>query len=110
MSLSFLHNTDPIWTETIHRKKRKPHLHLLHHPKGKVEQRLVEKEAEKARRRAAKDEDDAYDSDEVLDPREKARRDQERQLHADMNNAAELFGAAALGGMSRVLNIIVSDP
>jgi len=41
-----------------------------------------------------------YDSDDVLDPRQKALRDKERELKADMNNAAELFGAAALGGTS----------
>lgn len=39
-----------------------------------------------------------YDSDAVLDPREQARKDKERELKADLNNAAELFGAAALGG------------
>lgn len=66
--------------------------------KGTLKQKLAEKEAEKARRRAAGEDDDVYDSDEVLDPREKARRDKERQLQSDMNNAAELFGAAALGG------------
>lgn len=44
------------------------------------------------------DDDDLYDEDAVLDPREKARRDRERELNADLNNAAELFGAAALGG------------
>lgn len=69
--------------------------------KGTLKQKLAEKEAEKARRRAAGEDDDVYDSDEVLDPREKARRDKERQLQSDMNNAAELFGAAALGGTSR---------
>ncbi|XP_006459537.1 hypothetical protein AGABI2DRAFT_191484 [Agaricus bisporus var. bisporus H97] len=68
--------------------------------KGTLKQKLAEKEAEKARRRAAGEDDDVYDSDEVLDPREKARRDKERQLQSDMNNAAELFGAAALGGTS----------
>ena len=41
-----------------------------------------------------------YDSDEVLDPREKARLDKERELNSDLNNAADLFGAAALGGAS----------
>lgn len=34
----------------------------------------------------------------MLDPREKARRDKERELNADLNNAADLLGAAALGG------------
>ncbi|KAF5340918.1 hypothetical protein D9758_012189 [Tetrapyrgos nigripes] len=55
------------------------------------------KEAAKA---AQKDEDDPYDSDAVLDPREKARRDREKELAADLNNAADLFGAAAHGGTS----------
>lgn len=65
---------------------------------------MAEKEAEKARRKAAgdddddDDDDDNYDSDAVLDPREKARRDKEKELQADLNNATELFGAAALGG------------
>ena len=39
-----------------------------------------------------------YNSDDVLDPREKARRDRERELNADLTNAADLLGAAALGG------------
>lgn len=39
----------------------------------------------------------------MLDPREKARRDKERELNADLNNAADLFGAAALGGTARSL-------
>ncbi|THV07224.1 translation initiation factor eIF3 subunit [Dendrothele bispora CBS 962.96] len=65
--------------------------------KGTLKQKLAEKEAAKA---AQKDEDDPYDSDAVLDPREKARRDREKELNADLNNAADLFGAAALGGTS----------
>ncbi|KAL0579302.1 Translation initiation factor 3 subunit J component [Marasmius crinis-equi] len=65
--------------------------------KGTLKQKLAEKEAAKAQQ---KDEDDAYDSDAVLDPREKARRDKERELNADLNNAADLFGAAAIGGTS----------
>ncbi|EEB98460.1 hypothetical protein MPER_02025, partial [Moniliophthora perniciosa FA553] len=65
--------------------------------KGTLKQKLAEKEAAKA---AKKDEDDAYDSDAVLDPREKARLDKEKELNSDLNNAAELFGAAALGGTS----------
>ncbi|KAJ6623985.1 translation initiation factor eIF3 subunit [Mycena sp. CBHHK59/15] len=67
--------------------------------KGTLKAKLAQKEAERAARIEAGDEDD-YDSDAVLDPREKARRDQERELNADLNNAAELFGAAALGGTS----------
>lgn len=57
---------------------------------------MAEKEAARAAQRAAGDSD--YDEDAVLDPREKARLDKERELNADLNNAAELFGAAALGG------------
>ncbi|KAJ7593376.1 translation initiation factor eIF3 subunit [Mycena floridula] len=64
--------------------------------KGTLKAKLAEKEAAKAAR--ANDAD--YDSDEVLDPREKARRDKERELNADLNNAAELLGSAALGGTS----------
>ena len=46
----------------------------------------------------AADGEDDYDEDSVLDPREKARRDKEKELAADLNNAADLFGAVALGG------------
>jgi translation initiation factor 3 subunit J len=35
-----------------------------------------------------------------LDPREKEKRNKERELNADLHNAAELFGAAGLGGTS----------
>ncbi|KII85163.1 hypothetical protein PLICRDRAFT_45310 [Plicaturopsis crispa FD-325 SS-3] len=67
--------------------------------KGTLKQKLAEKEAAKAARKAAgEDSDEIYDSDDVLDPREKARRDKERELNADLNNAADLLGAAALGG------------
>ncbi|KAJ3762639.1 translation initiation factor eIF3 subunit [Lentinula raphanica] len=65
--------------------------------KGTLKAKLAEKEALKAKH---KDEDDPYDSDAVLDPREKARRLKEKELSSDLNNAADLFGAAALGGTS----------
>jgi translation initiation factor 3 subunit J len=69
---------------------------------------LAEKEAMKARKGDDSDDsdDDAYDSGEVLDPREKARRDKERELKSDLNNAADLLGAAALGGESGVPKIL----
>ncbi|KAJ7031348.1 translation initiation factor eIF3 subunit [Mycena alexandri] len=67
--------------------------------KGTLKAKLAQKEAERAARIEA-GEEDGYDSDVVLDPREKLRRDRERELNADLNNAAELFGAAALGGTS----------
>lgn len=65
--------------------------------KGSLKAKLAEKAAAKA---AAGGDDDEYDEDAVLDPREKLRRDRERELQADLNNAADLMGAAALGGTS----------
>ncbi|KAI6042567.1 translation initiation factor eIF3 subunit [Pisolithus marmoratus] len=41
-----------------------------------------------------------YDEDAVLDPRERARLDREREIKADLDNTAALFGAAGLGGSS----------
>ncbi|KXN86063.1 Eukaryotic translation initiation factor 3 subunit J, partial [Leucoagaricus sp. SymC.cos] len=78
--------------------------------KGTLKQKLAEKEAEKARKKATGEEDDSeYDSDQMLDPREKARRDKERQMQSDLNNAADLFGAAALGGTSsNELDLLIS--
>jgi translation initiation factor 3 subunit J len=66
--------------------------------KGTLKAKLAEKEAQKAAQKEAREDDTDYDSDEVLDPREKAKQDREKELKADLNNAAELFGAAALGG------------
>ncbi|KAF7336792.1 Eukaryotic translation initiation factor 3 subunit J [Mycena venus] len=66
--------------------------------KGTLKAKLAQKEAERAARIEAGEGD--YDSDDVLDPREKARRDKERELNADLHNAADLLGAAALGGTS----------
>lgn len=66
--------------------------------KGTLKAKLAEKEAEKARRIANGELD--YDSDDVLDPRAKARLDRERELNADLANAAELLGAASPGGSS----------
>jgi len=66
--------------------------------KGTLKAKLAEKAALKA---AKGDEDDVeYDEDAVLDPREKARRDREREIESDMGNAAALLGAASLGGSS----------
>ncbi|KAI0833646.1 eukaryotic translation initiation factor 3 subunit J [Trametes gibbosa] len=66
--------------------------------KGTLKAKLAEKEAAKAAKAA--EDGDEYDEDAVLDPREKARRDKERELAADLKNAADLFGSAALGGTS----------
>ncbi|KAF9243447.1 translation initiation factor eIF3 subunit [Melanogaster broomeanus] len=67
--------------------------------KGTLKAKLAEIEAAKASR-AAQGEDVEYDEDSVLDPRDKARRDKEREIKADLDNAAALFGAAGLGGTS----------
>ncbi|KAH7913516.1 translation initiation factor eIF3 subunit [Hygrophoropsis aurantiaca] len=67
--------------------------------KGTLKAKLAEKEAAKAARTAEGD-DLEYDEDQVLDPREKARLDKEREIKADLDNAASLFGAAGLGGTS----------
>jgi translation initiation factor 3 subunit J len=56
---------------------------------------LAEKEAAK---QAGGDDDDIYDEDAVLDPREKARLDRERELKSDLDNAAALLGTD--GGQS----------
>ncbi|KAK0469569.1 translation initiation factor eIF3 subunit [Desarmillaria tabescens] len=74
--------------------------------KGTLKAKIAEKEAAKA---ARKNEEDPYDSDSVLDPREKARREKEMELNSDLNNAADLFGAAALGGTtSKELDSLLS--
>lgn len=65
--------------------------------KGTLKQKIAEKEALKAARKNEEGED-IYDEDAVLDPRTKAKLDRERELAADLNNAADLLGAAALGG------------
>lgn len=81
--------------------------------KGTLKAKLAEKEAAKAARRAAgEDSDLEYDSDEVLDAREKARIDKERELNADLENAAGLLGSAALGGTSssELDSLISTDP
>jgi len=66
--------------------------------KGTLKQKLAEKEAAAKAAQENGDDSDEYDSDAVLDPREKARLDKERELKSDLNNAADLLGAAALGG------------
>lgn len=64
--------------------------------KGSIKAKIAEKEAQKV----AKANDVEYDSDDVLDPKEKARRDKERELKSDLHNAVDLLGAGALGGGS----------
>jgi translation initiation factor 3 subunit J len=76
--------------------------------KGTLKAKLAEKEAQKALKSDSDDDDSDYDSDAVLDPREKARQDKERELKADLNNAADLLGGAALGGTSSELDSLIS--
>ncbi|KAL4064359.1 translation initiation factor eIF3 subunit [Scleroderma citrinum] len=67
--------------------------------KGTVKAKIAENEATRAARAAAgKDLD--YDEDAVLDPRERARLNREKELRSDMDNAASLFGAASIEGSS----------
>lgn len=69
--------------------------------KGSLKAKLAEISAAKAAKQDEDDDDDEdYDEDAVLDPRAKAKLDQERELKADLNNAVDLLGAAALGGTS----------
>ncbi|EGN98849.1 hypothetical protein SERLA73DRAFT_26459, partial [Serpula lacrymans var. lacrymans S7.3] len=68
--------------------------------KGTLKAKIAEKEAAKAAKKAAGDDSDEYDSDEVIDPREKAKLDKEREVRADLENARALLGGAALGGTS----------
>jgi len=63
--------------------------------KGTIKQKIAEKEAAKAAR--GNDDDVEYDEDSVLDPREKARLDREREIEADLHNAAALLGTADIG-------------
>jgi len=81
--------------------------------KGTLKAKLAQKEAQKALEKNGDDSDEddsdeSYDSDAVLDPREKARLDKERELKADLNNAADLLGGAALGGTSSDLDSLIS--
>ncbi|PFH45546.1 hypothetical protein AMATHDRAFT_8998 [Amanita thiersii Skay4041] len=99
-------NDDPAsdWEESSEEEDEPPPVRAPVAPLKKgvsVKAKIAEKEAEKAARKAAGEDNDVeYDSDAVLDPREKARLDKERELKADLSNAAELFGSAALGGTS----------
>jgi translation initiation factor 3 subunit J len=76
--------------------------------KGTLKAKLAEKEAQKALKHSDSDDSEDSDSDAVLDPREKARRDKERELKADLNNAADLLGGAALGGTSSEIDSLIS--
>ena len=101
MAFPHLHPFKSDWEESSEEEsEEEPKSAPLAPPKkkGTLKQKLAEKEAEKALRQANGENSDEYDSDAVLDPLEKARRDKEKELNADLNNAAELFGAAALGG------------
>jgi len=99
------------WEQSSEEEEEKPAPATAAPPKkkGSLKAKLAEIEAKKA---ARGEEDEEYDSDQVLDPREKARRDKERELKADLDNAAALLGSAALGGTSskELDSIISADP
>ncbi|GAW00179.1 translation initiation factor eIF3 subunit [Lentinula edodes] len=99
------------WEDSSEEEEAKPTPAVTAAPpkkKGTLKAKLAEKEAMKALRND-EDDSDAYDSDAVLDPREKARRLKEKELNSDLNNAADLFGAAALGGTtSKELDSLLS--
>jgi len=101
------------WEQSSDEEEEKPAAAPVAAPKkkGSLKAKLAEIEANKAAR-AANGEDEEYDSDAVLDPRAKARADKERELNADLDNAAALFGTAALGGTSdkELDSIISADP
>ncbi|EIW84248.1 translation initiation factor eIF3 subunit [Coniophora puteana RWD-64-598 SS2] len=82
--------------------------------KGTIKQKIAEKEAARAARSAedGDDDDDVYDEDLVLDPREKARLDKEREIKADLDNAASLFGSVAVtSSSSKDLDaLLTADP
>ena len=96
------------WEESSEEESSEEEVHAPVAPpkkKGTLKAKLAEKEAQKALKKNKDDEDEdeddsdaSYDSDAVLDPREKARLDKERELKADLGNAVDLLGAAALGG------------
>jgi len=83
------------WEKSSESEEEKPTTGPVAPPKkkGTLKQKIAEKEAEKAARRAAgEEEEESYDEDAVLNPREKALRDKQRELDADLKNAADLFG------------------
>ncbi|TFK70327.1 translation initiation factor eIF3 subunit [Pluteus cervinus] len=86
------------WEESSDDDEEKPASAPVAPPKkkGTLKAKLAEKEAQKAARKAAGEDD--IDSEDEFDPKEKAKRDKEREIKADLNNAADLFGAVALGG------------
>ena len=105
MGLTRDRNDQSDWEDESEEEEEKPKAAPVAPPKKKGT--LKAKLAEKAALKAAHDEeeDDVYDEDAVLDPREKARRERELELNADLNNAAELFGAAALGGVYSFVDV-----
>jgi len=68
--------------------------------KGTLKQKIAEKEAARQALRAAEGSPAEYDEDAVLDPRDKARLEKERELESDLHHATELFGSATVKGSS----------
>jgi translation initiation factor 3 subunit J len=68
--------------------------------KGTLKQKLAEKEAARRAQLAAGGSEADYDEDAVLDPREKARLEKERELESDLRNATELFSSTTIKSSS----------
>ncbi|KAN0132846.1 translation initiation factor eIF3 subunit [Lactarius tabidus] len=68
--------------------------------KGTLKQKLAEKEAARRAQLAAGGSDAEYDEDAVLDPREKARLEKERELESDLSHARDLLDNTTLKGSS----------
>jgi translation initiation factor 3 subunit J len=68
--------------------------------KGTLKQKLAEKEAARRAQLAAGGSDAEYDEDAVLDPREKARLEKERELESDLSHARDLLDSTTLKGSS----------
>ncbi|KAG5636402.1 hypothetical protein H0H81_008176 [Sphagnurus paluster] len=76
------------WEDSSSEEEEKPKATTAAPPKkkGNIKAKLAEKEAQKAARKAAGEDSDDYDSDAVLDPREKARRDRERTSSSELDS------------------------
>ena len=65
--------------------------------KGTLKAKIAEKEAAKALRNDAEEHSEVEDVT-IVDPLEKKRLDKERELKADLSNAADLLGVATFDG------------
>ena len=88
------------WEDSSEEEEVKPATTAPAKKKGTVKAKIAEREALKA----SQAEVSMYDEDDVLDPREKARRDRERELNADLDNAVDLFSGSSINNSNPVSN------